>query len=71
MWTENFCDIQNNRKAQSDAYGISRPIALATAAQESNFDVTTKGSSGEVGLFQIMPSFDGKQLRGRTGTLQG
>lgn len=60
-------DIQSNVGTQADAYGIPRPIALATAAQESSFDVSESSSSGEVGLFQIMPSHKGEKLTDASG----
>jgi RHS repeat-associated protein len=60
--TPSRADIQSNIRSQADAYGIPQPIALATAAQESSFNVSERGSSGEVGLFQIMPSHKGEKL---------
>ncbi|HEV7520890.1 MAG TPA: hypothetical protein VGP89_07300, partial [Candidatus Angelobacter sp.] len=41
-------DIQSNVRKQADAYGIPQPIALATAAQESNFDVTLRGARAKL-----------------------
>lgn len=60
-------DIESNIRKQADAYGIPQAIALATAAQESNFTVTLRGGSGEVGLFQIMPSHNSEKLTDASG----
>ena len=37
-------------------YGVDPAIALAVAQQESGFDQGARGSSGEVGIFQLMPA---------------
>jgi RHS repeat-associated protein len=65
--TPSLADIQSNIRTQANAYGIPQPIALATAAQESDFTVNARGSSGEVGLFQIMPSHKNEKLTDATG----
>ena len=65
--TPTSVDIQSNIRTQADDYGIPQPIALATAAQESSFDVSMRGGSGEVGLFQIMPSHKGEKLTDASG----
>lgn len=36
-------------------YGVDPALALAVARQESGFNQSARGSSGEVGVFQLMP----------------
>ena len=43
-----------------DVYGCPFHLAMATAKVESNFDQSVVGSSGEVGMMQILPGPDGK-----------
>lgn len=46
---------QEQIAAEAAAQGIPTSIALAVAKTESNFNQGARGTSGEVGIFQLMP----------------
>src|SRR5579859_4945990 len=48
--------IQDQIIASANNYGIDPALALAVAKQESGFRQSAVGTSGEVGVFQIMPT---------------
>jgi Transglycosylase SLT domain len=48
--------VQDQIVAAANAQGISSSLALAIANQESGFNQAARGSKGEVGVFQLMPS---------------
>lgn len=49
-------EIQSLIVGSAASYGIPPSIALAVARQESGYNQGAIGSSGEVGVFQLMPS---------------
>jgi len=49
-------DIQSEIITQAAAMGVPSTLALAVARKESNFNPNAIGSSGEIGLFQLMPA---------------
>jgi soluble lytic murein transglycosylase-like protein len=49
-------DIYRAIQAQAKAMGVDPDLALAIAEKESNFNPKARGSKGEIGLFQLMPS---------------
>jgi soluble lytic murein transglycosylase-like protein len=48
--------IQQQIVAAATSVGVDPAIALAVAQRESNFNQGALGSSGEVGMFQLMPA---------------
>ena len=48
--------IQQQIVAAAASVGVDAAIALAVAQRESNFNQGAIGSSGEVGMFQLMPA---------------
>lgn len=46
-------------EAEAIRQGVPVSIALAVAEQESNFNQAARGSSGEIGVFQLMPATAG------------
>lgn len=48
-------EIRSLIVATASKYGVPSTIALAVAQQESGYDQGAIGSSGEVGVFQLMP----------------
>ncbi len=48
-------EIQSLIVGSASNYGVPPSIALAVAQQESGYDQGAIGSSGEVGVFQLMP----------------
>jgi soluble lytic murein transglycosylase-like protein len=48
--------IQDQIVAAANQYGVNPALALAVAKQESGFRQSAVGTSGEVGVFQIMPT---------------
>jgi soluble lytic murein transglycosylase-like protein len=48
--------VQQQIIAAANSAGVDPAIALAVANQESGFNQGAIGSSGEVGIFQLMPS---------------
>ena len=48
--------IQQQIVAAATSVGVDPAIALAVAQRESNFNQGAIGSSGEVGMFQLMPA---------------
>lgn len=49
-------DIQAQIRASAARWGVDPALALAVAQQESGFRQDARGSSGEIGVFQLMPS---------------
>lgn len=47
--------VQEEIRAAALRYGVDPAIALAVARQESGFSQGARGTSGEVGIFQLMP----------------
>ena len=47
--------VQDQIAAAALRYGVDPALALAVARQESGFNQAARGSSGEVGIFQLMP----------------
>ena len=47
--------IQDQIRAAALAQGVDPAIALAVAQQESGFNQAARGTSGEIGIFQLMP----------------
>ena len=47
--------VQQLITSTAQAYGVSPALALAVAQQESGFNQSAVGSSGEIGVFQLMP----------------
>ena len=43
-------------RVEAKAAGVPEPLALSLAEQESSFNPNARGSSGEIGLFQLMPN---------------
>jgi len=41
--------------SQASSYGVPPPLAVAVAQKESGFNQAAVGSSGEIGVFQLMP----------------
>ncbi len=50
-------DIRNQIYSEANRQGLEPAIALAVATVESNLNVHAVGKQGEVGLFQLHPSF--------------
>ncbi len=48
-------NIYNMIKESANKYGVPFDIALAVANKESGFNPNAVGSSGEIGLYQLMP----------------
>lgn len=48
-------DVQAQITAIASASGVPPNIALAVAQQESSFNQAAHGTSGEIGVFQLMP----------------
>ena len=48
--------IQAEITSEANQYGIPPSIALAVAKQESGYNQAAIGSSGEIGVFQLMPA---------------
>lgn len=48
--------IQDQITAAANSAGVPAWLALAIAQRESNFDNSAIGTSGEIGIFQLMPS---------------
>lgn len=48
--------IQDQIVASANSYGVDPALALAVAKQESGFRQSAIGTSGEVGVFQLMPT---------------
>jgi soluble lytic murein transglycosylase-like protein len=51
--------IQSTITQVANQYGVPPEIAIAVARRESNFNQNARGSSGEVGMFQLMPATAG------------
>lgn len=49
-------DIQSRLTYWAGVYGVPPSIALSLAQQESGFNQAARGSSGEVGVLQILPT---------------
>lgn len=47
--------VQDQIRAVAAKYGVSASLALAVADKESKFNQAARGTSGEVGIFQLMP----------------
>ena len=47
--------VQDQIAAAARRYGVPVEIALAVAEQESRFNQSARGTSGEIGMFQLMP----------------
>jgi hypothetical protein len=58
---------QDYIRSQTKAFGLPDGMGLATAQKESSFDQDLVGGKGEVGLFQIMPTFAGKTIHDDKG----
>ena len=55
--------IQNEIIQQANAQGVPSSIALRVAQEESGFNPNAVGSSGELGVFQLLPSsFPGQPI---------
>ena len=55
--------IQNQIIQEANSQGIPSSIALGVAQQESGFNPNAVGSSGELGVFQLLPSsFPGQPI---------
>src|SRR4051794_987078 len=48
--------VQDQITAEALRQGISPELALAVARRESGFNQGARGTSGEVGVFQLMPA---------------
>lgn len=48
--------IQDQITAAANSYGVDPALALAVANKESGFRQSAIGTSGEVGVFQLMPT---------------
>lgn len=48
--------VQEQIAAAAQRYGVSPALALAVARRESSFNQAARGSSGEVGVMQLMPA---------------
>jgi soluble lytic murein transglycosylase-like protein len=48
--------IQDQIITSANSYGVDPALALAVAKQESGFRQSAIGTSGEVGVFQLMPT---------------
>jgi soluble lytic murein transglycosylase-like protein len=48
--------IQDQIVQTANDYGVDPNLALAVAAKESSFNPNAVGSSGEIGVFQLMPA---------------
>lgn len=56
-------NIVNEIVSQANSQGVPSSIALAVANQESGFNPNAVGSSGEIGVFQLLPSsFPGQNI---------
>ena len=51
--------IQDQIRDTAVRYGVDPAIALAVAQKESSFSQSARGTSGEVGIFQLMPETAG------------
>jgi soluble lytic murein transglycosylase-like protein len=49
-------DVASQIQAAAPGYGVPPSLALAVAQRESGFNQSAVGSSGEVGVFQLMPA---------------
>jgi hypothetical protein len=47
--------IQTDIAAAASRYGVPPSLAVAVAQRESGFNQAARGTSGEVGVFQLMP----------------
>ena len=47
--------IQDDISAAASRYGVPSWLALAVAQRESGFNQGARGTSGEIGVFQLMP----------------
>lgn len=48
-------DVEQQIRAAAAAYGVPPELAVAVARVESGLNQNARGSSGEVGVFQLMP----------------
>lgn len=49
-------DIQATIVAEAQAQGLNPALAIEVARRESSFNQAARGSSGEIGIFQLMPA---------------
>jgi soluble lytic murein transglycosylase-like protein len=49
-------DLVSTIEAEAQAQGVDPTLAVAVANQESGLNPSALGSSGEIGLFQLMPA---------------
>jgi hypothetical protein len=47
--------IQDDISAAASRYGVPSWLAIAVAQRESGFNQAARGTSGEIGVFQLMP----------------
>jgi soluble lytic murein transglycosylase-like protein len=50
-----FGTVQDDISAAASRYGVPSWLALAVAQRESGFNQNARGTSGEIGVFQLMP----------------
>ena len=49
-------DVASQIQAAAPSYGVPPSLALAVAQKESSLNQSAVGSSGEIGVFQLMPA---------------